>query len=200
MRKCCKNGQKLGKPNGFARRLLGLAPLLRILRNQLTVLFFLGSAGIAAACEAVPVPSPTPTDTPFLSPTLTPAPTSTPEPLLPGTGPEHASDGRAGYLEVCAVSHGNQAKRYANDQAAPELDVSEHASEHPDPQIHDWIVNSKLGLGRQMPAYGDRLQDAEVHAIIAYLHALWSNDQLRVQQDLGRRWPATPEPTWTQGP
>ena len=55
---------------------------------------------------------------------------------------------------------------------APALNQSEHASEHPDQQIHAWIMDGKLGLGRQMPAYGDQLTDNEVHAVIEYLHTL----------------------------
>lgn len=135
-----------------------------------------------------------PTDTP------TPAPTSTPEMVLQGTGPDRAEEGRVEYLQTCAVCHGMQAEGYANDLSAPALDSSEHAPEHPDPQVHDWIVNGKLGFGRQMPAYGDQLTDEEVHTIIAYLHTLWTTEQLEVQQSLGRRWPATPEPTWTPNP
>ena len=87
-----------------------------------------------------------------------------------------------------------QAEGHANDLAAPALDSSEHASHHPDQQIHDWIVNGKLGLGGQMPAFEDQLSDEEVHAIISYLHTLWTTDQIREQQDLGRCYPATPEP------
>jgi len=135
-----------------------------------------------------------PTDTP------PPAPTSTPEMVLQGTGPDQTEMGHAAYLQTCAVCHGMQAEGYANDLAAPALDASEHAPEHPDQQVHDWIVNGKLGFGRQMPAYGDQLTDEEVHAIIAYLHTLWTTEQLEAQQRLGRRWPATPEPTWTPGP
>lgn len=162
--------------------------------------FILVALGALAACQASPLAPPTPTEVATPSQTPNPAPTSTPEPLLQGTGPEHAEKGRMGYLELCAVCHGNRGEGYANDQGAPALDASEHASEHPDPQIHDWIVNGKLGLGRQMPAYGDQLNDGQVHAILAYLHTLWTEDQLRVQQNLGRRWPATPEPTWTPNP
>lgn len=103
-------------------------------------------------------------------------------------------------MQACAVCHGPLAEGYANDQAAPALDSSEHASHHPDSQIHEWIVNGKLGLGQQMPAFGDRLSDGEVHALIAYLHTLWTADQLRVQQSLSSRSPATPESTWTPGP
>ncbi len=132
--------------------------------------------------------------------TATPALTSSPEIGLEGTGPDRAEEGRIAYLQTCAVCHGMQAEGYANDLAAPALDASEHASHHPDPQIHDWIINGKLVPGRQMPAFGEQLTDGQVHAIIAYLHTLWTADQLQAQQDLGRRWPATPEPTWTPRP
>jgi hypothetical protein len=74
------------------------------------------------------------------------------------------------------------------------------AFHHPDQQIHDWIVNGKLGVGRQMPALGDQLTDGEVHAVIDYLHTLWTEEQLAAQQDITSRWPATPEPTLTPQP
>ena len=120
--------------------------------------------------------------------------------VLQGTGPDQTEMGHTVYLQTCAVCHGMEAEGYANDLAAPALDASEHAPEHPDQQVHDWIVNGKLGIGRQMPEYGDQLTDEEVHSIIAYLHTLWAADQLEVQQSLGRRWSATPEPTWTPRP
>jgi mono/diheme cytochrome c family protein len=171
-----------------------IAPILQ------SIAWVFGLAAITAACQAIPAVPSTPTELAAPTYTLTPAPTSTPEMVLQGTGPDRARDGRMAYLEVCAACHGMQAEGYANDLAAPALDASEHAPMHPDPQIHDWIVNGKLGLGGQMPAIGDQLKDEEVHAIIAYLHTLWTPDQLKVQQVLGRRWPATPEPTWTPRP
>jgi len=132
--------------------------------------------------------------------TPTPAPTSTREMVLQGTSPDQAELGRVAYLQVCAMCHGIRAEGYANNIAAPALESSEHASHHPDQQLHDWIVNGKLGLARQMPAFEDQLSDEEVHAIIAYLHTLWTTDQIQAQQDLGHRWLATPEPTWTPRP
>ena len=133
---------------------------------------------ILVACLAsTPKPDPTPT--------LTPDPTTL---------------GREAFVRVCAVCHGQKAEGYADELGAPALDATEHASEHPDQQIHDWIVNGKLGLERQMPPLGDNLTDEEVHAVIAYLQTLWTEEQLTVQQDIASRWPATPEPTWTPGP
>lgn len=118
---------------------------------------------------------------------LSPAPLRTPI-------PDPIELGRETFLRVCAQCHGENAEGYTNELNSPALDSSEHASEHPDQQIHDWIVNGKLGLGREMPAYGEQLTDDEVHAVIAYLHTLWTPEQLAVQQDITSRWPATPEP------
>ena len=135
------------------------------------------------------------------TPTLTP--TAVPTPIPPPTEiptPDPAVLGQEVFSRVCAECHGANAEGSTSELNAPALDASEHASEHPDQQIHDWVVNGKLGLGREMPAQGDKLTDEEVHAVIAYLHTLWLEDQLTVQQDITSRWPATPEPTWTPGP
>ena len=139
---------------------------------------------ILAACAA---------NTPTAVPTPIPPPTEIPT-------PDPAVLGQEVFSRVCAECHGANAEGNTSELNAPALDASEHASEHPDQQIHDWVVNGKLGLGREMPAQGDKLTDKEVHAVIAYLHTLWLEDQLTVQQDITSRWPATPEPTWTPGP
>jgi cytochrome c553 len=171
-----------------------------VFARSLLIVWMCFIAALTAACQAISTIPSTPTEL-FVPPdTPTPVPTSTPEMVLQGTGPDRAEQGRIAYLQTCAMCHGMQAEGYANELAAPALNSSEHASHHPDQQIHDWIVKGKLGLGRQMPAYGDQLSDEEVHAIIAYLHTLWTTDQLQVQQDLGRRFPATPEPSWTPRP
>lgn len=71
-------------------------------------------------------------------------------------------------------------------------DETEHAYEHPDSVIHDWIVNGKLGLGWQMPALGDQVTDEEVHSVIAYLYTtLWIEDRLTIQQDITSRYLVT---------
>ncbi|MFV1858819.1 MAG: cytochrome c [Anaerolineales bacterium] len=174
---------------------------LKVLRRQSASRLVTGgvilAASVLTACQAA---APEPPTLPAPSPTATRAPSPTPDLLLQGTGPDRAQQGRSVYLATCAVCHGADAEGYANELAAPALNASEHAWEHADPQIHLWIVEGKLGFGRQMPAYGDQLTDAEVHAVIAYLHSLWLPERLRMQQDLSLRWPATPEPTWTPEP
>ncbi len=109
----------------------------------------------------------------------TPVPTPTPDPV---------AQGREVFARICAACHGQNAEGYANELAAPALDHSEHAWHHPDQQIHDWVKNGKLGLGRQMPALGDQLSDEEIEAVIAYLHTLWTAEQLETQQDITSRY------------
>ena len=131
---------------------------------------------VLVACRrAAPLPTPTST--------VTPAPTPT---------HDLSVKGRQVFGRVCASCHGENAEGYGNELAAPALDDGEHAFEHPDQQIHDWIVKGKLGLGRQMPALGNQLSEEELHAVIDYLHSLWTPEQLEVQQSITSRWPTTP--------
>ncbi len=174
---------------------------LRITTKQLWITLVGGI--LLAACRSANPGAPPPANGPTAAGTtaspMSP-PTTEPTLILQGTGPEQADVGREVYQRACAGCHGLSAEGYANETRAPALDGSEHASHHPDQQLHDWIVNGKLGLGRGMPGFGGQLDDGEVHAIIAYLHTLWTPDQLAIQQDISRRWPSTPEPTWTPGP
>ena len=39
-----------------------------------------------------------------------------------------------------------------------------------------------------MPALGDQLSDEEIEAVIAYLHTLWTAEQLETQQDITSRY------------
>lgn len=117
-----------------------------------------------------------------------------PSPPPPTPTPDPVALGREVFLRVCAQCHGQNAEGYANELAAPALDSTEHAWHHPDQQIHDWIINGKLGVGRQMPAQGSQVTDDEVHAVIDYLHTLWTPEQLTDQQNITSRWPTTPEP------
>jgi mono/diheme cytochrome c family protein len=93
------------------------------------------------------------------------ASTLTSEPTATST-PDPVTQGHHVFVGVCAQCHGENAEGYANELNAPALDSTEHAFHHPDQQIHDWIVNGKLGVGRQRPSLEDQLADREVHAII----------------------------------
>jgi mono/diheme cytochrome c family protein len=126
--------------------------------------FLIFGSGLLAACGTAPV---------------TPTPTATPDPVM---------QGREVFLRVCAECHGQNGEGYANELSAPALDASEHAWHHPDQQIRDWIANGKLGVGSEMPALGDQLTKAEIEAVIAYLHTLWTPEQLEAQQDITNRY------------
>lgn len=126
--------------------------------------FLILSSGLLVACGTVQA---------------TPTPSATPDPVM---------QGREVFLRVCAECHGQNGEGYANELSAPALDASEHAWHHPDQQIHDWITNGKLGLGREMPALGDQLTEEEIEAVIAYLHTLWTPEQLEAQQDITNRY------------
>ena len=128
-----------------------------------------------------------------------PAASPTP-PFLQAVGPGLVADGRTIFEQTCASCHGMGGVGYGNELGAPALDRSEHASDHSDQQIHEWIVNGKLGFGRQMPGFGNALDDRGIHAVIGYLHPLWTAKHLETHQDLSARWPATPESTWTPLP
>lgn len=126
--------------------------------------FLILGSGLLAACGATPV---------------TPAPAATPDPV---------AQGREAFLRVCAECHGQNGEGYANELSAPALDASEHAWHHPDQQIRDWVANGKLGFGREMLALGDQLTEVEIEAVIAYLHTLWTPEQLATQQDITSRY------------
>lgn len=123
-----------------------------------------------------------------------PAPQNWPD--TPTATPALVAEGREVYARVCAECHGDQCQGYAGHPGAPPLDDTGHAWHHPDQQIYDWIVNGKLAVvGEGMPALGDRLTDQEVEALIAYLHSLWTEEQLEIQQDVSERYPTRPAPS-----
>jgi len=62
--------------------------------------------------------------------------------------PDPVTQGGQVFARICAECHGESAEGYANDLNAPALNSTEHAFHHPDQQIHDWIVNGKLGVGQ----------------------------------------------------
>ena len=97
--------------------------------------------------------------------------------------------GRLVFMETCAACHGENGEGYSNELNAPALNASEHAWHHPDQEICNWVLNGKIGIGEQMPSFGDQLSKEEVQAVIEYLHSLWEPNQLTTQQDVTARWP-----------
>ena len=90
------------------------------------------------------------------------------------------------FANTCAVCHGPAAN--GDPGLAPGLDSPWHAWEHPDRQIQDWIENGKLGLGVNMPSYGDKLDEQAISDVIEYVRTLWTQEQRDVQRDLSLRY------------
>ena len=102
--------------------------------------------------------------------------------------------GRKLYVEACASCHGanlegqpNWQKRLPSGRLpAPPHDASGHTWHHPD---IDLFRVTKLGPAAyptgyetDMPAFGDRLSDAEIAAILAYIKSTWP-PEIRARHD-----------------
>lgn len=89
------------------------------------------------------------------------------------------------YNQNCASCHGDQGQGHVFVEQAPALNNNEHAWHHPDGQIQDLIING----GNMMPAFGDKLGDEEIEAVIRYLQTWWTADQLTAQQKASQNSP-----------
>ena len=93
--------------------------------------------------------------------------------------------GRQLYLKNCTVCHGLDAEgapdwRQRDKDGkfpAPPLNGTGHAWHHPKKALMYTIKNGTSALGGNMPAWKDRLNDAEIEAIILWFQSKWP-DQL----------------------
>lgn len=95
------------------------------------------------------------------------------------------AQGAAVYAAHCQGCHGDQAAR-TNASGAPPHNQHGHTWHHPDPQLKDWVRNGKPST--QMPAYGDRVNEAEIEAVIALIKTWWTPEQARIQADVTRNY------------
>lgn len=97
----------------------------------------------------------------------------------------------------CATCHGAQAEgdpqwRQRDERGrfrAPPLDGSGHAWHHPYAQLHSVIKYGRPKNVSDMPAWGDRLTDQDIDAVIAWFQFMWSEEvyQQWAQIDAGAR-------------
>ncbi len=88
------------------------------------------------------------------------------------------------FQQNCAVCHGSNAegtrewkKTDANgNYPPPPLDGNAHAWHHSLPQLADYIKQGGARLGGVMPAFGDKLANEEVLAVIAYFQSKWPDE------------------------
>ncbi len=93
--------------------------------------------------------------------------------------------GRALFLQNCAVCHGNEAQGTTDwrkrdkdgNYPPPPLDGTAHAWHHPKMALVYTIKNGTKALGGTMPAWKDSLTDDEIESIIVWFQAKWP-DQL----------------------
>ena len=116
-------------------------------------------------------------------------------PADPGN-PEQVARGKTVYAQQCAACHGANLGGQPNWQErlpsgrmpAPPHDASGHTWHHPDSVLFG-ITKHGLVPGKyappkyesDMPAFGDKLKDEEIWAVLAYIKNTWP-DKIRVAQ------------------
>ena len=132
--------------------------------------------------------------TAFQTPTSFSNPQGTPYPPVPTLDAAQVNLGRQVYQANCAVCHGAHAEGAPDWQTPdatgnfppPAHDDSGHTWHHSDRVLYEMIRD---GMGDplhpnsplRMPAWGNRLSDAEIRAVIAYFKTLWSPEHREYQ-------------------
>lgn len=97
-----------------------------------------------------------------------------------GATAQKVAEGERLYQANCAECHGKAAqgafdwRRRLPDGSfpPPPLNGSGHAWHHPKPMLHNVIKHGSPGGGK-MPAWKDKLNDAQIEAVIAWFQSLW---------------------------
>lgn len=105
----------------------------------------------------------------------------------PGTSEDEVDIARGAelYEANCISCHGADTGGEISD-IPPRHNAEGHTWHHADCDLVEYIRD---GLPRrtgypQMPAFGDRLTDAEIRSIIAYIETWWEPDQREFQQQV----------------
>ncbi|MBF0382903.1 MAG: cytochrome c [Magnetococcales bacterium] len=119
---------------------------------------------------------------------------------LPTTGwsGDEIVDGKVVYDRECQVCHGTNGMGSDFDWKTPldgpglrypppPLDYSAHAWHHPDSVLKGLILNG--GKDGRMPPFKGKLTEAQMDAVIQFLHSLWKPEQLKWQQEIGQQQP-----------
>lgn len=102
--------------------------------------------------------------------------------------PQQARAGAEVYRKYCVECHGQGGRGTAEDWRKmntdgrfppPPLNGTGHAWHHPRQTLLQTLTEGGEPLGGWMPAFGDRLNEEEMLAAIAYLQSLWPDDIYR---------------------
>jgi len=115
--------------------------------------------------------------------------------VRPAVDPVVLEKGKALFARNCASCHGDRAQGTFNWQKAgpdgkyppPPLDGSAHAWHHPKTVLRDVIRNGTQRIGGNMPPWRDKLNDADIDAIIAWFQSLWPDEIYAAWADNDRR-------------
>lgn len=124
-------------------------------------------------------------------------------PPLPTLDADEVARGRQIYLEQCAACHGQQAEGQPQwkqpdaqgNMPAPPHDDTGHTWHHADGLLYEIIRDGFRDLLKPpespltMPAFGDKLNDAEIRAMITYFKSLWSEQNRLFQWQVTQQQP-----------
>ena len=89
------------------------------------------------------------------------------------------AQGQAIFQENCASCHGVNAESIAasgDTKAAPALDGTAHAWHHSNEQLKKTISMGSIQLGGTMPAFSDKLAEADIDNVIAFFQSKWPEE------------------------
>lgn len=115
-----------------------------------------------------------------------------------GSNDDTIAVGAAVYAEHCADCHGanlegqaNWNKKLPNGRwPAPPHDDSGHTWHHNDRWLFQVIERGKVpplarpGYESDMPAFGDKLSDAEIRAVISFIKSRWSDETMLKREEM----------------
>jgi mono/diheme cytochrome c family protein len=128
---------------------------------------------------------------------------STSIPPLPTLDAAEVNLGRQIYMEQCAICHGSNGEGQPNwkmpdangNMPAPPHDDSGHTWHHADGLLYEITRDGFRDPLKPpdspltMPAFGDKLSDAEIRAVITYFKSLWSEESRRFQWEVTQQQP-----------
>lgn len=112
---------------------------------------------------------------------------------------EEVARGHKIYMVNCAQCHGNRLEGQTNWQTpypngrmpAPPHDGTGHTWHHPDDMLAGIIKNGmkpyvEPGYESDMPAFGGRLSDQDIHDVLSFIKSTWPEEAIRWQADVSK--------------
>lgn len=115
--------------------------------------------------------------------------------------PARVKEGAALYARHCASCHGEQLqgqpdwrRRLPNGRLpAPPHDQGGHTWHHPDAMLFSIVKHGMVppiapeGYQSDMPAFGGKLSDREIWAVLSYIESAWPEEVWQVRNEMQRQ-------------